>query len=78
MTYDQEFAEAMKLKLDLNRKAKAKASSQGTEASAAPRGLYDRTEEVNKRDSRTGSGGDGLLVLTPDTLTQRLYGAANI
>ncbi len=48
MTYDQEFAQAMKLKLDLNRKAKAKKSSQTSEASAAPRGLYDRTEEVNK------------------------------
>tara|TARA_R110000851_G_scaffold149654_1_gene290287 strand:- start:214 stop:426 length:213 start_codon:yes stop_codon:yes gene_type:complete len=48
MTYDQEFAEAMKLKLDLNRKAKAKKSSQASEASAAPRGLYDRDEEVNK------------------------------
>ena len=48
MTYDQEFAQAMKLKLDLNRKAKAKNSSQSSEASAAPRGLYDRTEEVNK------------------------------
>ena len=50
MTYDQEFAQAMKLKLDLNRKAKAKAKklSQSSEASVAPRGLYDRTEEVNK------------------------------
>ena len=45
MSYDQEFAQAMKLKLERNRQMR---SSQASEASAPQNVPFDRNEEVEK------------------------------